>query len=156
MKITIPGFGSIEIGHIVCDYNGTLAVDGHVKDCIKQTIQDLSREVQFHVITADTFGLVEKQLEGVNCTLTIIPKGNQAQAKADFIRRLGPDHVIAVGNGVNDKLMLSVSRIGIAVLLEEGTSVSAMMAADILVKDIINAFEYLKNPERLVATLRNG
>ena len=138
MKINIPGFGNVEIHHVVCDYNGTLAVDGHVKDGIKQAIQDLSGEVQFHVITADTFGVVEKELEGVSCTLTIIPKGAQAQAKADYIRRLGPDHVIAVGNGVNDKLMLSESRIGIAVLLEEGTSVSAMTAADILVKDILN------------------
>lgn len=156
MKIDIPGFGPVDIRHVVCDYNGTLAVDGHVKNGVKKGIQALSDQVRFHVITADTFGRVEKEMEGANCTVTVIPKGDQTRAKQEYVRQLGPDQVLAVGNGANDRLMLSASRIGVVVLLEEGTAVSSLTAADILVKDILDVFAYLKTPERLIATLRTA
>ena len=154
MKIEIPGVGDIDIRHLVFDYNGTLAVNGRLKPGVREAVASLSDRVDFHVITADTFGIVEKELEGVDCRLAIIPKGNQAEAKAAYVRELVASHVMAAGNGANDRLMLKAAGIGIAVLLEEGTAIASLTAADILVKDVLDVFEFLKTPERLIATLR--
>lgn len=32
IEIAIPGFGLIQLEHLVCDYNGTLALDGALID----------------------------------------------------------------------------------------------------------------------------
>ena len=67
---------------------------------------------------------------------------------------LHPEATVAVGNGNNDQLMLKESGLGIAVLQGEGMSRAAMENADIIVKDISDAFDLLLNPQRLIATLR--
>ena len=154
MKIQIPGTGELQIENMLMDYNGTLAVDGRIVSGVKERINELAPLVNFHVITADTFGSVEKALKDTNCTVTVLPKGNQDQAKLDYLKKLGPDKTICVGNGANDRLMLKESVLGIAVLLEEGLTVSALTAADIMVKNILDVFSYLEKPDRLVACLR--
>jgi hypothetical protein len=30
LKIDIPGFGALELEHLVCDFTGTLSVDGRL------------------------------------------------------------------------------------------------------------------------------
>lgn len=154
MKIEIPGVEEIDIRHLVFDYNGTLAVNGRLKPGVWEAVVSMSGRVACHVITADTFGIVEKELAGVDCSLAVIPNGKQAEAKAAYVRELGASHVMAAGNGANDRLMLDAACVGIAVLLEEGTAISTLTAADILVKDILDVFGFLETPERLIATLR--
>jgi hypothetical protein len=39
--IEIPGYKRLEIKHIVCDYNGTIAVDGKLIGGIRKIINDL-------------------------------------------------------------------------------------------------------------------
>ena len=54
----------------------------------------------------------------------------------------------------NDRKMLRVSRIGIAVTEGEGSAVDILMAGDVHVTSILNGLDMLLNPKKLKATLR--
>jgi soluble P-type ATPase len=154
LSIQIPGFGDLTLEHLVLDYNGTLAVDGVLLPGVKEALNVISEKLTVHVVTADTFGLAAKGLAGVHCQLTVLEKGQQDRAKADFVHRLGTDRTVSIGNGRNDALMLSASSLGIAVILAEGASAVSLNAADIVCSDIVCALELLTHPLRLTATLR--
>lgn len=154
IHILIPGVGEKQISHVVFDYNGTIAQDGILIPGVKKGITEFSSRLYFHVITADTFGFVKKELLGVNCSITIIPEKDQAESKLDFIRQLGPAQTLCVGNGANDSLMLKEAAVGIAVLQEEGLAISSLFAADLVVKNILDVFGFFRIPDRLKATLR--
>ena len=154
IQIEIPGFGLLQLSHVVLDSNGTLAVDGSLIEGVRSRLEGLAGELSIHVVTADTYGKAVGTFQALDCHLIILPPSDQAIAKADYIRRLGSDTVVAIGNGRNDWLMLQQAAIGIAVLGQEGTSVEALMAADVVVQDIFTALDLLQMPLRLVATLR--
>ena len=154
LELDIPNFGAITIQHLVCDYNGTLAVDGRLPTSVKEQLNRIAELVTVHVITADTFGLAQRQLLDVNCTLTILPKEDQSAAKQDYVQRLGAEQTVAIGNGRNDRLMLQTAVIGIAVLLDEGAAIQTIQSADILCPGIHEALAYFEEPRRLIATLR--
>jgi soluble P-type ATPase len=59
-----------------------------------------------------------------------------------------------MGNGNNDELILKEAALGIAILGDEGISVTALKQADIMVKNISDALDLLLKPKRLMATLR--
>jgi soluble P-type ATPase len=155
MTIDIPGYKKLEIQHVVCDYNGTVAVDGKMIDGVREIINDLSKDLDFHVITADTFGSVERELEHVRCKLVKISNRNQAVAKLEYVLNLGKDKTICIGNGNNDRLMVKEAALGIALLQEEGTCIETLLASDVVCKSAIDAFGYFKEPKRLIATLRS-
>ena len=154
IQVTIPGDKEIKIAHVVFDYNGTIARDGKLLAGVKEGIAAFSEQLTFHVITADTFGSVAKELQGVKALLTVIPKENQAEAKCDYIETLGSEETLGVGNGANDCLMLKAAALGIAVLGDEGLAAASLASADIVLKDILDLFGFFKRPERLIATLR--
>ena len=54
----------------------------------------------------------------------------------------------------NDRLMLQTAGLGIAVMQAEGAAVETVLAADVVVPDIIAGLDLLLHPLRLVATLR--
>ncbi len=155
IQIDIPGKGLIKISHVVFDYNGTIAKDGQLIAGVKEGINQFSKLLKFHVITADTFGSVRKQLHDVNVDLTVISKESQDQKKLEYLKTLGQHQALCVGNGENDTLMLKESCLGVAVLGEEGMASSAFLASDLMVKNILDVFGFFKTPERLIATLRN-
>jgi soluble P-type ATPase len=155
IEIEIPGFRLLQLAHLVLDYNGTLAVDGDLIEGVKSRLNDLAGSFDIHVVTADTFGKAARALDGLDGRLVILPPGNQAAAKADYVRQLGGQATVAIGNGRNDRLMLEQAALGIAVLGEEGTAAAAILAADLVVRDVFSALELLRNPRRLVATLRS-
>jgi soluble P-type ATPase len=152
--IDIPGAGKKEIHHIVFDYNGTIAIDGVLIPGVKEAIRSFAGQAAFHVITADTFGFVSEQVSDIDCEVIIIPPGDQARSKYDFISTLGKDQTLCAGNGANDELMLRHAAVGVAVLQEEGLATAALFAADLVVKDILDLFALLKTRERIMATLR--
>ena len=154
IQVDIPGTGQIEIRHVVFDFNGTIARDGQLIPGVADGIREFSDRLHFHVLTADTFGSVEKQLQSVEIKVGVISKDSQDRKKLDYVNALGADHTLCVGNGVIDALMLKSACIGIVVLEDEGAAVSAITASDIMVKDVLDVFEYFRTPERLVATLR--
>jgi soluble P-type ATPase len=155
MIFDIPGRKTITIDHVVLDFNGTIAVDGKLIDGVAAAINDLAARVTVHVLTADTFGSVEKALGGVACRLVVIPNAGQDTAKRDYLLDLGKDTALAVGNGRNDALMLKAAAVGIAVIQDEGASVDTLLAADVVCKSILDVFAYFGSSGRLVATLRN-
>jgi P-type E1-E2 ATPase len=79
---------------------------------------------------------------------------SRGEEKRHYVEQLGPAHVIAFGNGVNDVAMLRLAAIGVAVLAGEGMTISALQAADVLALGPVDAIELVLNPKRLVATLR--
>ncbi len=154
-QVAVPGYGTLEIRHLVLDYNGTLAVDGELEPGIGACFQALAPEMTIHVVTADTFGKAARRLEGLPCQLTVLGQGDQDQAKLNYVKSLGPEHTAAVGNGRNDRLMLKQAALGIAVILREGAAAQTVMAADIVCTDISSALQLLYHPLRLTATLRS-
>ena len=155
LNINIPGYGDLEIEYVVFDYNGTIAVDGKLIDGVRKGMDTLSNDIEFHVITADTFGLVRSELEGVKCHLTVIPEKDQASYKLEYVSKLGLDRTVCVGNGRNDRMMVKEAQLGIALLQEEGTSLETLMASDLIFRNVVDLFSCLKEPKRLVASLRS-
>jgi soluble P-type ATPase len=106
------------------------------------------------VLTADTFGQVAEELDGLPVSLHILGPDKQDLAKREYVEKLGAGAVVSVGNGRNDGPMLKRSRIGIALVQEEGASVATLLSADIVCRDIRDALTLLLRPQRLMATLR--
>ncbi len=154
LPIPIPGFGDLQLEHLVLDYNGTLAHDGVLLDGVAERLNALAEHLQIHVITADTFGKAQENLADVTCTLSILPPGAQDAAKRHHVESLGTEHTIAIGNGHNDALMLEMAVVGIAVVQGECAAAATVMAADIVAPNILAALDLLANPLRLKATLR--
>jgi soluble P-type ATPase len=155
LKIDIPGYKTIQLKHLVLDYNGTLALDGEIIDGVKDRLARLSRDMGIHVLTADTFGQARSRLKDVKCLFHLIGKGDQALAKAEYVKGIGPESVVSMGNGRNDRLMLEISALGIGLIQEEGGSVSTLLSADVICRDILDALDLLLFPLRLMATLRS-
>jgi len=155
IDIDIPDFGAFALRHLVLDYNGTLALDGHLLPGVREVLGALAPLLEIHVITADTFGLAGKYLAGLPAHLTILPGDALADAKLDFIHQLGAESAVAIGNGRNDRKMLQAAAIGIALIQKEGGAVQAIQHADLISTNILEALELLRYPKRLVATLRS-
>ena len=155
LKIAIPGHDGLQLSDLILDYNGTLACDGKLVDGVQSRLAALAEKLTVHVITADTFGTVQASLEGISCRLVILPAANpQDVEKRNFVRKLGESNTVAIGNGRNDRLMLKVSALGIAVVQQEGAAVDTLLAADVVAPDILAALDLLCHPLRLAATLR--
>lgn len=154
IKIDIPGSRKIQVAHLVLDFNGTLAIDGKLIEGTRPLLDELSHQLSVHVLTADTFGTAKDQLSGVNCTVTVLSADMQDVQKESYVFNLDETRVVAIGNGLNDALMLKVSALGIAVVQREGASVETLLNADMVCPGILDALGLLLNPQRIVATLR--
>ena len=136
------------------DYNGTLAIDGTLISGVSERLNTLAQQLTVYVVTADTFGNATEHLKAVNCQLTVLRQGNQQQQKADFVLKLGQQSVVAIGNGLNDALMLKQAALGLVVLQQEGAAIKTWQNADVALTGINDALDLLLNPLRLKATLR--
>ncbi|MBN2460355.1 MAG: ATPase P [Candidatus Cloacimonetes bacterium] len=154
IRIEIPGKKSLQLEYLLLDFNGTIALDGKLRSGVAENITTLSRSLQIHVVTADTFGNALRQLERLPVTCKVIPPYHEAKNKLTYLKKLGKDRSIALGNGANDFLMLKNAALAIAVMQEEGASSTAIVNADIVMKDINEALKLLFNEQRLIATLR--
>ncbi|MDO9350300.1 MAG: hypothetical protein Q7U55_03585 [Deltaproteobacteria bacterium] len=154
IRIDIPGWGNIDIKNIVIDLNGTIATDGRIAPEVKEKINSLSELAKVYILTADTQGTANEEILGMNVELIKIPEENSKKGKFQFLRTLNLETTVAIGNGSNDQLTLKEAALGIAVLGDEGVSVSAMKSADIVVENIHNALDLFLKPKRLTATLR--
>jgi soluble P-type ATPase len=154
IEITIPDYSRLQIEHLVLDYNGTLACDGCLLPGVSSLLDRLNVFLRIHILTADTFGSVRKTFAESRHTVSVLAAGNEAEEKADYVRKLGSKAVVCIGNGRNDRLMLKEAALGIAVLQKEGTSIDALLSADLIIPDIRAALELLLHPQRLIATLR--
>lgn len=155
IEVTIPGRGIIQLEHLVCDVNGTLAVDGKLMEGVATAINHMCDRLTVHLVTANTHGgqtLIDHQL---SLQAHILTPGDEARQKTEYVQQLGAQNVVAIGQGANDAGMLAAAAIGICVLSREGSAVSAINSADLVTADILTAFELIEKPVRLVATLRS-
>lgn len=155
LEVTIPGYRTLILSFLVLDYNGTIACDGQLIPGVRERLEELSKSVSIHILTADTFGSVQKEMTGIPCEVVVIGRENQTQAKVEYARQLGLQKTVSVGNGRNDALMLKEAALGIAVIQEEGGAVETLLSADIAIRSILDALDLLLHPLRLTATLRS-
>ena len=142
------------MSHLILDYNGTLAADGSLLPGVAERLEILAKHLEIHIVTADTFGSVRNQVAHLPVQLAVIPPEKQAQAKAAYLEKLGPANSVAIGNGRNDALMLKEAALGIAVMQTEGAATAALLAAEVVTSEIVDALDLLLHPDRLKATLR--
>ncbi|MHB8621547.1 MAG: HAD family hydrolase [Chloroflexota bacterium] len=155
IPLEIPGFGSLRLRHAVFDVNGTLAVDGQGAPEIGARLAALSAHAEVHLLSSLSHGNQEELERSLGFAIHRVQPGNEAEQKADYIRQLGAERCVAVGNGRNDVLMLKEAALAIVVLNPEGVAASALGAADIVVPSPLEAVDLLLNPRRILATLRS-
>jgi soluble P-type ATPase len=154
ITINIPNRGNMEIENVVLDLNGTIATDGKIPSEVKEKINSLSDRVKLYILTADTQGTASEESSNVGVELLKVSEKDSTEVKLRVLESLDPTKTVAIGNGNNDRLILKEAALGIAVLGDEGLSVSAMKNADIVVKNISDALDLFLKPKRLLATLR--
>ena len=154
INVEIQGFRNLTLSYLILDYNGTLAVDGHVLEGAHEELAAIAEHLEIHVVTGNSHGDVETRLSGWNVRLTCLPALGQAQAKLSYVEKLGASRTVAIGNGRNDAPMLRAAALGIAVLGSEGLAIDALEDADILVRHVVDGIGLLLHPTRLIASLR--
>jgi len=154
IEIDIPGWGNMEIENVVLDLNGTLATDGKIPSEVKKKVNSLAGRVKVYVLTADTQGTATEEILEMKVELIKIEGKDSKEGKFNFLKSLDLEKTAAMGNGNNDQLILKEAALGIAILGDEGISISAMKQADVMVKNIPDALDLLLKPKRLIATLR--
>lgn len=154
IRLPIPDYGQLDVTKVLFDLNGTLARDGIIAESTRQRLVALGQELELHVLSADTHGTLEAQIEGLPLQAQRVPETGGREAKRAFLMALGAGQTIAVGNGRNDVAMLEAAIVGIAVIGPEGAATEALRAADIVFTDIDTALDSLIHPRRLLATLR--
>ncbi|WP_333653189.1 MFS transporter [Dissulfurispira sp.] len=107
----------------------------------RERLNRISEFLNVHILTADTFGKARAELKGINCEIHILEGENHDIQKEEYVRMLGAERVVALGNGNNDRKMLKAAKIRIAVCLNEGCSVDAMRSADIFVNSPLDALD---------------
>jgi soluble P-type ATPase len=154
LDIEIPGFGPVRLAHLVSDFTGTLSVEGELLPGVGERLLRVAALLTVHILTADTFGKVWEALQGIDCRITILTGEAHDVQKEGVVRNLGPEQVVAFGNGNNDHRMLRLAKLGIAVSEAEGCSVKALVNADIHVCRSVDGLDLLLHPKRCRATLR--
>ena len=154
LEIDIPGFDALKLEYLVCDFTGTLSLDGYLLPGLREKLNAIANFLKIIVLTADEFGKARIELRDVNCEVYIIEGKDVDFQKAEFVRKLGAEKVVAFGNGANDRKMLKIARLGIIVAGREGCAVEALLSADIQVTNATDGLNLLLNPKRLRATLK--
>jgi P-type E1-E2 ATPase len=154
VEIAIPRRETISLHHVLLDVNGTLAVDGMLIEGVAERLLALRQHLEIHMITANTHGRQSTIDAELGLSARLMQPGDERLQKAMYLDELGRTNTAAIGNGNNDVWMIQSAAIGIAVLGQEGLSIEALQAADLVVPSILDALDLLLNPRRLVATLR--
>ncbi len=121
-----------------------MAHKGKVNNRVLEHLSLLTSKYKVYVITADTYGTVSEAFKDIDVNLLILKNETGTIEKANWVKELGPEHTIAIGNGRNDRDMLAIASVGIAVCGSEGLAVETLMSADVVVHDIIDAISMIQ------------
>lgn len=155
LELNLPGRRQLLLTTLVLDLNGTLSLDGVVLAGVAERLDDLRSKLAIEIVSADTHHVLEKVASDLNVAWTRLDSDEcGAPQKLRHVEAVGPDHIVAIGNGINDVAMLRRAALGIAVVGAEGLAVPALTAADVVVGSITDALDLLLHPLRLYATLR--
>ena len=156
--IDIPGLGPRLIRAIVSDYTGTLSCGGKLAPGVSTRLRHLLDLVAIEIVTADTYGTANRELEGILKPHPLTPGKRHDVEKQDFVMQLGARNVAAFGNGNNDRLLLETVKeaggLAIAVDNGEGCAIDALTRANLFIVGAANALDLLLNPTACKATLR--
>lgn len=159
LKLTIPGFGPLEIRRVVTDYTGTHSFKGVVRKSVKTRLAQLAKLVDVHVLTVDTFGTVRREFARLPVELHFLTAARRNdKEKQRFVMKHEPKYVAAFGNGTIDRLLLKTVRDagGLAVAVDngEGCALDAILNANVFVQGSEQALDLLLQPNTCKATLR--
>jgi len=154
IRLEIPGRGIFEFENVVLDLNGTLSVDGKIHPKARDKINLLAKRAKTYVLTADTRGGAGQILRKLKAEIVMLSGDDTSQEKAKFIKSIGPDRTVGIGNGYNDRLMVRNAALGICVIGKEGASAETVKNADVILPDVVDALDFLLMPLRNKATLR--
>lgn len=158
IDLDIPGFGKLELRRLVSDYTGTCSYGGKITRGLERRMVALSELLDIHVLTADTFGTAAEELRNIPMKLIHLEPGQEDVRKMEYVLRQEPRHAVALGNGLNDRLLLKTVKEagGLAVAVDngEGCAIETLLNAGLLVTGAENALDLLLEPDRLRATLR--
>lgn len=152
LALNIPGRGQFNMNHLVLDFNGTIAFNGKLIPDVAERIMLLSKDVDIHVITADTNETVARKCSVMPVSVQILRSDDHTGEKGGFVR--GLNGVICMGNGANDEAMFAESDIAIAINGKEGCATATLLKSDMVIDNINDALDLLLNPKLVTATLR--
>jgi soluble P-type ATPase len=92
IELNIPGRGRLQLEHLVCDVNGTLAVDGQLIEGLARPLRNLRDRLELHLITADTHGRQATIDQQLGLRAVRLHPGDEAGQKAEYVRHLGAAH----------------------------------------------------------------
>jgi P-type E1-E2 ATPase len=151
LRIAIPGLDELELDQLLLDVNGTLTDRGELIDGVGERIARLREALEITLVSADTFGTLDRLAERLNVTAQRVGDGRD---KLRVLERLGAKQCAVIGNGANDVPALSAAGLGFAVLGAEGASAAALSVADVVCRSVTDALDLLLDPTALAATLR--
>lgn len=144
------------------DFTGTLSCRGKLSLGVREQLLMLNEWIDIHVISSDSFGTAKgefSELPFVTFKDLSKVKGAHDVAKQRYVQKLQPVHVVALGNGNNDRLMLQTTKkaggLAIGVDNGEGCSADAVMNADLIITGAVNALNLLLIRNSCKATLRS-
>ncbi len=151
MRLVIPGVRTFNIKNIFIDYNGTIACDGVLHKGLIKQLELLALEFNVFILTGDTFGTVQ---DTFNNTAIEVILAYTALDKLMAVKKRHPDDSIAIGNGSIDYKMFDAVGISFCVVGREGASYKAISHADIIVTEFEHVLEMIKQPKKIIATLK--
>ena len=158
IAIDIPGLGARHIQSVLSDYTGTLSQGGRLDDGVRELLCQLAETVEIHVLTADTFGMADAELDGIPLRVRRLEGDRLDAQKRDYGIQIGLGHCAVLGNGNNDRLLLKAAKeeggIAIAVDNGEGCATDALLNSNLFIFGAANALRLLLEPRGCKATLR--
>ncbi|MBM3231703.1 HAD family hydrolase [Candidatus Peregrinibacteria bacterium] len=153
MKIDIPGKGTAEIHHALCDLNGTIAAYGKIIEGVPELLRRIQDELKLDVylLTGDTNGNGARIAEELGILLR---KTANVKEKAEVALELGAEHCVAIGNGCIDAELFKVAGLSLAVMESEGLATKAALQSDVIFRSIHETLLFLLTKGSVIATLR--
>ncbi|MEG1965391.1 MAG: HAD hydrolase family protein [Oscillospiraceae bacterium] len=154
IKLDIPHYKILNIEKVIFDFNGTIGVDGKIKENVKELITKLAKKCEIYIATADTNGTTADECKNLPVKIYIFKNQSALTEKRNLAHNLIGENTVCFGNGNNDVEMFNECILSICVIGDEGASSKAIINSDIVVKSIEDGINVLLNENRIIADLR--
>ncbi len=153
MTYDIPGHQQLIINTIILDLNGTLSVGGAVPEGVRAKIDQLREKgLELVLFTGNTRGDAQDLADGLGISWR---QAATAEEKRQLASEYDPATCATIGNGRIDLELTESVALGIVTLQAEGVHTKTLLAADIVVPNILDAVDLFIDAHRLIATLRS-